>query len=426
MTRKPQVTWIAATLVVAFLTTGNALGQSPAAAKGAIIYKAVRGSDDSLAKPVEFTSVEVFPQVVNYTPVGSQAKQRVMQTNVVAVVEFPNLSGGSYTTDAQFDDLRKQGAEIKALSERYPGTKPSFDPIIQAIADALNRRQTGQVLVSGKWTAKAQPGQPIPSAPLAKGAIPELAVTDELGRTRTYKNVRVTSIGSTSVQISHSSGAASIPVEKLPKDILESPEVVAKLAEARQREEARLAAVKDKEGEGNAAMANARVEAEKQFEALKPAIMEIAEEARRDFRYEKAIEMVLDENPLATAYVLGAYSGVYTHTGQGFPVDETERERHRQLGLSKGAVEWFRIELPEVPWEEYKIQKGDPLESQWQAPRELDVKLEAPKMADTGERLLQIGRLTLGVDKAGQRIVAFSWNGKNVLLDKRDANPFTR
>jgi len=229
--------WIASLL---FITIVASADEGP---KGAIIYNAVRGSDDSLAKPLEFTSVEVFPQVVNYTPVGSQAKQRVMQSNVVAVVEFPNLSAGTYTTDAQFEDLRKKGAEIKALSDRYPATKASFNPVIQAIADALSRHQAGEVLVSGQWTAKSQQGKPMVSSPPGKGAIPELAVTDELGRTRTYKNVKVTSVGPASVQISHSSGAASIPVEKLPKDILDSPEVAAKLADARKREAERVAAL---------------------------------------------------------------------------------------------------------------------------------------------------------------------------------------
>jgi len=256
--------WIASLLFITLVASADE------GSKGAIIYKAVRGSDDSLAKPLEFGSVEVFPQVVNYTPVGSQAKQRVMKANVVAVVEFPNLLGGTFTTDAQFEELRKKGAEIKALSDRYPATKASFNPVIQAIADALSRHQAGEVLVSGQWTAKARPGQPMASVPPVKGAIPELAVTDELGRTRTFKNVRVTSVGLTGVQISHSSGAASIPVEKLPKDILELPEVAAKLAEFRKREAERvaaLAAAKAKEEQEKAAMEKAKADEEARKEA---------------------------------------------------------------------------------------------------------------------------------------------------------------
>jgi hypothetical protein len=140
-------------LMIVCATAGDAWSQTPA--KGLLIYKAQSLTDDEFATVTEFTDIEVFPSVYNFTTMDG-GRRSVVAGLVARRVEYDRVDAKAFATILEAGDLAPLEAalqNLEAVAKRYAGSRKYLAKFVAGLKAEQEQFRKGQGKLDGKWYA---------------------------------------------------------------------------------------------------------------------------------------------------------------------------------------------------------------------------------------------------------------------------------
>lgn len=184
------------------------------APKGVIFYRSAPGETDDLARVRKFRSIEFFGNVTNVICLNGETI-RVVNSNLIGVIDYPNLSSASIVTPQQIEEFDEVVQKIKGAIDRYRTASQEINDDFNRFSAAQQMIQQGNVLIGGQWKSKSEHEMAAPSEPVF---VPELLIGNQK-----LTNARLSGIDGNTARIIHSGGVANALISDL------SNEVIAKL-----------------------------------------------------------------------------------------------------------------------------------------------------------------------------------------------------
>lgn len=221
------------TLVLFFLSSfltplESILADNPES--GIVIYTSMDHGRDEIAIALPFVKAERHTLLVNVTTSDGNVL-RITNNQLKELVHPTDLSQATVVNEEGLRSLKKEAEKIRSLQARYPRTTNTLEPVAGGIERTIQAMESGNVLVQGNLTPKAEYEKQVAAA---RGT----SIDITLGG-RNYTGAKLKSINGDTVSIMHSGGAASISIEELSDEqiarlnvtsnslVIEKPEEVA-------------------------------------------------------------------------------------------------------------------------------------------------------------------------------------------------------